>query len=58
VQAAVGGEVDGKAGDLKLVEIHREDIGTLPRCLAQLRETKGKRFILFCDNLSCARHLL
>jgi predicted AAA+ superfamily ATPase len=52
VHAAVGREVDGKAGDLKLVEIHREDIGTLSRCLAQLRETKGKRFILFCDDLS------
>ncbi|MGC2409697.1 MAG: ATP-binding protein [Methyloceanibacter sp.] len=41
-----------QAGDLKLVEIHREDIGTLPRCLSHLRETKGKRFILFCDDLS------
>jgi len=52
VHAAVGREVDGKAGDLKLVEIHREDIGTLPRCLTHLRETEGKRFILFCDDLS------
>jgi uncharacterized protein len=52
VHAAVGREVETKAGDLKLVEIHREDIGTLPRCLMHLRETKGKRFILFCDDLS------
>jgi hypothetical protein len=52
VHAAVGHEVETKAGDLKLVEIHREDIGTLPRCLMHLRETKGKRFILFCDDLS------
>src|SRR5262245_66063047 len=36
----------------KLCEIHREDIGTLPRCLAQLRDTKDKRFILFFDDLS------
>ena len=51
VHAAVGREAkDG--GTLKLVEIYREDIGTLPRCLAHLRETKGKRFILFCDDLS------
>jgi predicted AAA+ superfamily ATPase len=42
----------GGARDLKLVEIRREDVGTLPRYLAQLRETKGERFILFCDDLS------
>jgi uncharacterized protein len=51
VHAAVSREVED-GGALKLVEIHREDIGTLPRCLAHLRETKGKRFILFCDDLS------
>ncbi len=37
--------------DLKLVEIHREDIGTMPRCLAHLRHAKH-RFIVFCDDLS------
>jgi predicted AAA+ superfamily ATPase len=52
VHAAVGREAKSQAGALKLVEIHREDIGSLPRCLAHLRETKGKRFILFCDDLS------
>jgi uncharacterized protein len=52
VHAAVNRETWAKAGDLKLIEMHREDIGTLPRCLAHLRETKGKRFILFCDDLS------
>jgi predicted AAA+ superfamily ATPase len=52
VHAAVGSETASKAGALKLVEIHREDIGTLPRCLTHLRETKSKRFILFCDDLS------
>jgi predicted AAA+ superfamily ATPase len=52
VHAAVNRETWAKAGDLKLIEIHREDIGTLPRCLAHLRETTGKRFILFCDDLS------
>ncbi len=36
---------------LKLVEIHREDISTLPRCLAHLR-TSSDRFIVFCDDLS------
>jgi hypothetical protein len=36
---------------LKLVEIHREDIGSLPRCLAHLRPDQS-RFIVFCDDLS------
>ena len=52
VHAAVSREAKSQAGALKLVEIHREDIGSLPRCLAHLRDTKGKRFILFCDDLS------
>ncbi|MFZ4530333.1 MAG: ATP-binding protein [Alsobacter sp.] len=38
-------------GDLKLVEIHREDIDTLPRCLAAMRDSIH-RFIVFCDDLS------
>ncbi|MBC8050581.1 MAG: ATP-binding protein [Chitinophagales bacterium] len=37
---------------LKLVEIHREDIATLPACLAHLRAASGFRFILLCDDLS------
>jgi uncharacterized protein len=38
-------------GRLKLVEIHREDIGSLPRCLAAMRASPH-RFIVFCDDLS------
>jgi predicted AAA+ superfamily ATPase len=45
---AVHGEVD----NLKLVEIHREDIASLPRLLNHLRAEPGHRFILFCDDLS------
>jgi len=45
---SVHGAVDG----LKLVEIHREDISSLPRLLAHLREAPEHRFILFCDDLS------
>jgi predicted AAA+ superfamily ATPase len=42
----------GKRGpDLKLVEIHREDIDALPLCLAHLRGS-ADRFIVFCDDLS------
>ena len=40
--------------DLKLVEIHREDIASLPVCLAHLRLGKN-RFIVFCDDLSFDR---
>lgn len=36
---------------LKLIEIHREDIESLPRLMAQLRES-GFRFLVFCDDLS------
>jgi len=36
---------------LALVEIHREDLETLPRLLGLLRAS-SRRFILFCDDLS------
>jgi len=45
---AVHGEVKG----LKLVEIHREDIASLPHLLSHLRTANKHRFILFCDDLS------
>jgi hypothetical protein len=46
------GLAKGKSrADLKLVEIHREDIATLPRCLTLLRPSEH-RFIVFCDDLS------
>ena len=44
--------VAGAVGGLKLVEIHREDIASLPRLLADLRTAPEHRFILFCDDLS------
>jgi len=46
----------GGAGqpDLKLVEIHREDIAALPRALNHIRASKH-RFIVFCDDLSFDR---
>jgi uncharacterized protein len=42
---------DGGKAPLKLIEIHREDIGTLPKLMAVLKEAPH-RFILFCDDLS------
>ena len=38
-------------GGLKLIEIHREDIESLPDLMALLRSTPY-RFIVFCDDLS------
>jgi predicted AAA+ superfamily ATPase len=40
-----------KTAPLKLVEIHREDIESLPDLMALLRDAPY-RFILFCDDLS------
>ncbi|MGV1013929.1 MAG: ATP-binding protein [Methyloceanibacter sp.] len=48
--------VHGEVGGLKLVEIHREDISSLPRLLTHLRNTPEHRFILFCDDLSFEAH--
>jgi uncharacterized protein len=42
---------DGKPAILKLVEIHREDIESLPELMALLRPAPW-RFIVFCDDLS------
>ena len=37
---------------LKLVEVLRDDIPTLDRLLAIVRDCESKRFLLFCDDLS------
>jgi len=39
------------AAGLKLVEIHREDIESLPELMGKLRPAR-QRFIVFCDDLS------
>ncbi len=43
--------VEPDAPGLKLVEIHREDIASLPRCLQAMRG-QPHRFVVFCDDLS------
>ncbi len=48
VHAAVAAETGSQ---LKLIEIHREEIASLPACLAYLRKSPH-RFIMFCDDLS------
>lgn len=40
------------AARLILVEIHREDIESLPALLRMIREAPQMRFIVFCDDLS------
>ena len=48
---AVHADITAKGHAMKLVEIHREDIGSLPDLLNILKASKF-RFILFCDDLS------
>ena len=51
VKAVHGDIITKTPGKVALVEIHREDIPTLPRLLAFLRES-DRRTILYCDDLS------
>jgi uncharacterized protein len=44
--------VNGKTANLKLVEIHREDIESLPALMGFIRKAAQFRFIVFCDDLS------
>ncbi len=41
----------GRTEPLVLIEIHREDLSTLPLLLSRL-QTVRRRFVLFCDDLS------
>ncbi|MDZ4841441.1 MAG: ATP-binding protein [Hyphomicrobium aestuarii] len=61
LQSGTGQSGTGQSGpgprdgaDLKLVEIHREDISSLPRAL-HLIKASHHRFIVFCDDLSFDR---
>jgi predicted AAA+ superfamily ATPase len=51
VKAAHAAINDGRRAKLVLIEIHREDIASLPSLLHRLRQTK-RRFVIFCDDLS------
>ena len=48
---AVHGDLHPKYPALKMVEVQREDLPTIGRCLTLLRDAPG-RFILYCDDLS------
>ena len=51
VHASTNATLGKKAGLLKLIEIHREDIESLPDLMTLVRGTPY-RFIIFCDDLS------
>ena len=51
VKAVHGAQCAASADPPALVEIHREDIESLPRLLERVRAAP-RRFILFCDDLS------
>ena len=51
VKAVIGTVAAETSGILVLVEIHREDLASLPRLLSVLRDS-ARKFILFCDDLS------
>ncbi|MBX3522396.1 MAG: ATP-binding protein [Xanthobacteraceae bacterium] len=48
---AVHASINAETKNLKLIEIHREDIESLPLLMNLLRASKD-RFIVFCDDLS------
>jgi len=51
VKAAHAAVNEGRRAKLVLIEIHREDIASLPSLLHRLRQTK-RRIVIFCDDLS------
>ena len=48
---AIHGALHADFPDLKIVEIQREDLPSIGRCLDLLRAAKA-RFVMFCDDLS------
>lgn len=48
---AIHGEVVRQGMPLKIVEVQREDLPSIGRLLAHLRDAK-ERFVIFCDDLS------
>jgi predicted AAA+ superfamily ATPase len=55
VKAAHAAVNEERPHALALIEIHREDIASLPRLLALLRDSP-RRCLLFCDDLSFDQH--
>ncbi|HWY61254.1 MAG TPA: ATP-binding protein [Rhizomicrobium sp.] len=51
VHAAVNAKAKKNGAKLVLIEVHREDIASLPQLLRLLRAS-ARRFLLYCDDLS------
>ena len=49
---AIHGALEAEHEQLKIVELHREDLPSVGRLLSVLRDAPDARFILFCDDLS------
>ena len=49
---AVHGALYAKHPGLKIIEVQREDLPSIGRCLNLLRAAQDHRFIMFCDDLS------
>ena len=51
IKAVHGAVTARRPGSLVIIEIHREDIETLPALMRQVRDV-GRRTVVFCDDLS------
>ena len=49
---AIHGALEAEFPQLKIVELHREDLPSVGRLLNVLRQAPDARFVLFCDDLS------
>ena len=49
---AIHGRVVKDFADLRLVEVQREDMESIGRCLDMLRKAPDQRFLMYCDDLS------
>ncbi|MEO0744988.1 MAG: DUF815 domain-containing protein, partial [Pseudomonadota bacterium] len=49
---AIHGFLEAEFPQLKIVELHREDLPSVGRLLNVLRQAPDARFVLFCDDLS------
>ena len=49
---AIHGKVHSEFSQLKIVELHREDLPSVSQLLNILRQAETARFVLYCDDLS------
>ncbi len=49
---AIHGALEAEFPQLKIVELHREDLPSVGRLLTVMRQAEQARFVLYCDDLS------